>query len=265
MKLPNAPLLEVIFELRWALEGGEDVPVQLRHDPAYPLLAYEFTENAKPHGFTVRRERPGGPAGPLGHSIHYRYHQGDNTPFPMWQIGPGIFAYNESTDYEWSSYKASLRTALRALLASYPKSKALKMQPVHLELRYLNSFDSELLGHVDLAKFLSNDVKIKMKPNNFLKSNALSGPFNGRLEINRQLKRDKKSSFNLEIGTGKAKEKPGVLVISKVVKMSDDLDIGSNSRSMVSNVIRWADAAHELTHEFFQDFVGDELMKNFRE
>ena len=69
----------------------------------------------------------------------------------------------------------------------------------------------------------------------------------------------------LEIGTRKADEKPTVVVISKVVKKSDDLDLGGNSRSIVSNVIRWADAAHELTHEFFQDFVGEALMKNFSE
>ena len=116
MKLPNAPLLEVIFELRWALEGAENLPVQLRQDPAYPLLAYEFTEKAKLHGFVHRREIEGFPTGPLGHKVHYRYNENENAPFPIWQIGPGVFAYNESTEYEWKSYRVALRRALRSFL-----------------------------------------------------------------------------------------------------------------------------------------------------
>ena len=265
MKLPNAPLLEVVFELRWALEGPADIAVQLRHDPAYPLLAFEFTEKAKAQGFIVRREIAPSPPGPLGHSVHYRFFQDENSPFPIWQIGPGIFAYNESTSYEWSEYKKSLRTALQALLASYPKSKALKMRPVYLELRYIDSFGPELLGHADLSRFLSNDTNFVIKPNDFLKSSVFTDPIEGRMILSRRLKRDKQSSFRIEVGTGQANKRPAVLVVSKVIKESEDINLGSNSRSIIANVTRWADAAHELTHKFFWDFVSDALMKTFKE
>ena len=265
MKLPNAPLIEVVFELRWALEGSEGLPIPLQLDPVYPLLAYEFTEKAKLHGFNVRREMAAGPTGPLGHSIQYRFYKDDESPFPIWQIGPGIFAYNESTDYEWESFKSSLRKAAQVLLSSYPKTKASQIRPVHMELRYTDTYTKELLGHTDLAKFLDNDVNLMMKPNEFFNSDYFVGPVNGKLEIVRELSRDKESTFQLAIGTGEASKKPALLVFSKVVKKSDDMKLGSNSRSIVSNLIHWADEAHELTHEFFLNFVSEALMKKFSE
>ncbi len=91
------------------------------------------------------------------------------------------------------------------------------------------------------------------------------GPFDGKLEIVRKLSRDKESSFQLAIGTGEANKKPALLVVSKVVKKSHDMKLGNNSRSVVANLIRWADEAHELTHEFFWNFVGEALMKKFSE
>ena len=265
MKLPNAPLLEVVFELRWALEGPKNVPIQLQHDPAFPLLAYEFTEKAKSHGFNVRREMAVSPTGPLGHSIQYRFYKNDESPFPIWQIGPGIFAYNESTEYEWESFKSSLRKAAQVLLSSYPKTKASQIRPVHMELRYIDTYTSEMLGHTDMAKFLDNDVNLMLKPNDFFSLDYFVGPFDGRVEIVRKLSRDNESSFRLEIGTGEANKKPVVLVVSKVVKQSDDMKLGSNSRSIISNLIRWADESHELTHRFFWNFVGEALMKKFSE
>lgn len=263
MKLPNAPLVEVVFELRWALEGQDDVPVQIRHDPAFHLLAYEFSENAKARGWGVRREMAKSPTGPLGHSIQYRYYRDENSSFPILQIGPGIFAYNESTNYEWSSYRNSLREAARVLLSSYPKSKALKIKPVHLELRYVNSFGNKLLGHNDLLQFLKNDTKLALEPNTFLKSDALIGAFEGVISMRRQLSKDTMSTFIVDIGTGKSSNSPSIVVNSKVVKKSTHVDLGNNSRSIIANLIQWIDVAHEVTHAFFLDFVSEALMQEF--
>jgi uncharacterized protein (TIGR04255 family) len=205
------------------------------------------------------------PTGPLGHSIQYRFYKDDESPFPLWQIGPGVFAYNESTDYEWASFKSSLRKAVQVLLSSYPKTKASQIRPVHMELRYIDTYTSDLLGHTDLAKFLDNDVNLMLKPNEFFNLDHFAGHFDGKVEIVRRLRRDKESVFRLEIGTGEANKRPAIIATSKVVKQSHDMKLGNNSRSIVSNLIRWADEAHELTHEFFWSFVGEALMKKFSE
>ena len=38
-----------------------------------------------------------------------------------------------------------------SFVASYPKTKASQIRPVHMELRYTDTYTSELLGHTDLA------------------------------------------------------------------------------------------------------------------
>ena len=102
--LPNAPLTEVVFEMRWALEDrGKGVSTS-SSDPGYPLLVDNFSVAAKKYGlnFELRMDREGIMA---AHSIGYRYRKGKEQLFPIWQIGPGIFASNDSTTYEWESYK----------------------------------------------------------------------------------------------------------------------------------------------------------------
>jgi uncharacterized protein (TIGR04255 family) len=265
MKLPNAPLSEVVFELRWELEGAESVPIQLRRDPAYPLLAYQFAEEAKRHGFPIQRDLSGQQPSPLGHSIQYRYFRAADVPFPLWQIGPGIFAYNESTDYEWNSYRESLQQALNALLTSYPKTKAFRMRPIHLELRYVDVFDHDLLGHTDLEKFLQRDTTLSIDINDFFYRDNFDGPFVGRLDIRRRLKTDRDSYFNMVVSTGESDGRTALILISKVFKQSDNMDLGNQARFILGRILKWTDIAHDLTHNFFWDLIGDELMRKFKE
>ncbi|MDA1101249.1 MAG: TIGR04255 family protein [Proteobacteria bacterium] len=264
MKLPNAPLIEVVFELRWALAGPNELPMALRQDPVYSLLAADFSERAVSLGYSVRRDQSTNQAGPFGYSIQYRYFRDEDTAFPLLQIGPGIFAYNDATGYEWNDFRKNLREGLRTLLNSYPKSKSFAMKPVHLELRYIDVFDTDLLGHSDLEKFLDGDVDLKIRLNDFLKSDRVfSGPVKGKVEIFRDIKGEKETSFQMTIASALADESRVIHMVSKVVKKSSLIDLGDNSRTMVSRAIEWADSAHDITHAFFEDFVGGKLMKTF--
>lgn len=265
MKLPNAPLTEVIFELRWALEGDPKSPVQFRHDPLYPLTSSNFTEKAKLQGFGFRKEMEGGPAGPFGHNIHHRFCKSEDKLFPLWQIGPGIFACNESTDYEWGDFKSSLKNGLEALLSSYPKIESFPMRPVHLELRYIDGFSSDLIGHSDLLKFLGNDVNFDLKVNDFMRSKPFSGQTRGHIEVIRDVRGEKDTVFAVNIATA-SQAKPAIIqMTSKVMQRSDFIELGKNNRAFVANVLKWAERAHELTHEFFQSFVTEPLMSKFEE
>jgi len=44
-RLPNAPLAEVVFEIRWALQREETMPPPLRVDPGFGVLADSFTDS----------------------------------------------------------------------------------------------------------------------------------------------------------------------------------------------------------------------------
>jgi hypothetical protein len=92
-KLPNAPLIEVIFEIRWALEERPNLPEVLHNDPGYAVFADHFAGAAKkmgfPHGQSMSQI-----SGPMGHSIAHRFYKGKDIPYPIFLIrsyksGPG--------------------------------------------------------------------------------------------------------------------------------------------------------------------------------
>lgn len=264
MKLPNAPLAEVIFELHWALDGADDIPIQFQQDPLYPLLVPEFTEAAISHGFIFRKDMHSGPTSPLGQSVQYRYSKSEDRLFPLWQIGPGIFACNESTDYEWGEFRSNLKGGLQALLSSYPRTKSYPMRPTHLELRYLDGFSSDLLGHTDLIKFLGKDVNFNLEVNDFMRSKPFSGQTKGHIEIIRDVRGEKDTVFSVYVATASQVKPATIRMTSKVLKRSDSINLGDNSRTFVAEVLKWVDNAHDLTHEFFRSFVSPSLMSNFK-
>ena len=54
--LPNAPLVEVFFELRWKLQGDAQTPLPFLVDPGYQILVGNFIADAMKYGFTVVKE-----------------------------------------------------------------------------------------------------------------------------------------------------------------------------------------------------------------
>ncbi len=264
MKLPNAPLIEVVFELRWTLKGGQEIPPALHVDPGFELLAENFENASRSHGFEFRKDMDPATPGPMGHSVKYRYMRSSNEPFPLWQIGPGIFACNQATEYDWDTYKELVSRGLQTLFASYPKIKSFPLKPVYLELRYIDAFNEELLGHKDLIKFLSNDTSFSAEVSDFLKSDKFVEDTNGLVRIAKSFKNDRDTIFQIEIGTGQANQKPGLVVISQVKKKSNTIDVGATAKSKIKNIMKWLDSAHEATSPFFRDFVSAELMKEFQ-
>lgn len=263
VKLPNAPLVEVVFELRWALRGGRDLPLPLRTDPGFELLAECFTETAAGQGFSVRKDMDSDGIGILGHSVKYRYLRSEDKPFPLWQIGPGIFACNQATEYDWKEFRDLISGGVRALFSSYPKSKTITIQPIYLELRYIDVFNMDLLGHYDLIRFLSKNTNFSLDLSDFMKSERFEGETSGSLRIVRSLRDDKDTQFQLEVGTGQSNKKRSLVASSKVMKRGNPIDLGDNIRTRTKNITQWLDNAHKITSPFFEDFVSSDLMDKF--
>src|SRR5262245_8926214 len=144
--LPNAPLVEAVFEFRWALAGPQELPPIVRTDPAYWATRDEFTIKARKMGFGTTREMAGPQEVPGGHTVGRRFYIAEGQEFPLLQIGPGIFASNQSAEYEWQGFKKQTLRGLDALLTSYPSLPSISMTPTYLELRYIDAFDASLLG-----------------------------------------------------------------------------------------------------------------------
>lgn len=264
-QLPNAPLVEVVFELRWKLQGDESTPKQFWTDPAYPFLSEEFASKVSKYGFkTIRKMGSGGAMLPA-YSIGLRFYKDEDQPFPLLQIGPGIFASNESAAYEWESFRKQTLDGIKILLSSYPKVKGFKLTPDYLELRYIDSFDSMLLPSKDVIDFVNKETSLNIKLPAFLTKKPLGKQPKTRFIFESPVASKKDTFFRVEIGNGQAKDKEAILLTSKVIsRFENTRTIGKTDKALVKNIGEWLEAAHSLTSSFFKDFVGEALMDKFR-
>jgi len=262
-QLPNAPLVEVVFEMRWALDG-DNIPPPFQNDPGYSVLADAFVEKASKHGFS-RVEKMGQGDVLAAHSIWLRLFKSDSQRFPIWQIGPGIFAANESVTYEWNAFKKLSIDGIKVLLNSYPKMKSFGLKPVSLELRYIDSFDSSIATHQNAVKFINERTSLNVETPTCLTKKPFNDSPTVNLLFDFPVEDMKDTHFNMLIANGRAGDKETIVLESKVSTISDTLDIGKTPATRIKRIEKWLDRAHNITSSFFKGFVNDDLMEQFRE
>ena len=264
-KLPNAPLAEVVFEMRWALQGSPDIPVQLHSDPGYHVLVDTFGQEVGKHGFSYRREKPGTDANiNLGHNVRVQFLEAEDHPFPMYQIGPGVFASNDATDYEWTKFKKRTVKGVDHLLRSYPNMSSFSLRPIHLELRYINSFDPDLIGHRDLLKFINNNTGFSINIPKRVIGPKCENITDGNIVLEFPISNRKDTIFSFQLANGSIGENSTILLISKVLSRSQELPIGQTRKFTSSTIGRWLEDAHSVTSPFFRSLVHKRLMFKFQ-
>lgn len=261
-QLPNAPLTEVIFELRWKLKEDPTVPPTFWNDPGYPLLAETFSATAQKHGLS-HVKKIGADAQLAAHSIGLRYYRSADQSFPLWQIGPGIFAANESAAYEWRSYKKFALDGVRALLRSYPKIKAFPLTFIQVELRYRDSFDSRYVAHKDILKFINEETSLRIQLPEFLVKKPLENLANAHLMFEFPISELKDTFFFVRLANAKVNDRDSIMLETKVVTRAEKINMGNTPAQNVKYLDKWLGSAHLLTSPFFKQFVGESLMKRF--
>lgn len=259
--LPNAPLTEVVFEFRWQLLGGEEIPGPFKMDPGFHVLADKFPSAVAKLGFDYSKKMSVDPA-PPAYSIDRRFYRSENQPFPLLQIGPGIFAANESSGYEWANYREMCLSGLKCLLSAYPPMDSFKVHPNYLELRYIDTFDADLISGKDFLVFLNENTNIRIdhpSPDFAL----LEGVSAGQLALNFRTKLPKDGTFSVLVGSAKRDDLPSIILQSKVVSNADVLPAGKTAIDQIRFVKRWLDEAHAVTSSYFKGFVRQELMQKF--
>src|SRR5258708_6704442 len=103
-KLPSAPLIEVVFELRWTIEQQEAQSIQYLSGDLYPHIKDKYPFREAIQGFPLFGNSP---------SSRFRVAQND---YPLVQIGPGVLTIN-TTDakYFWKEYEAEVIDVIQKL------------------------------------------------------------------------------------------------------------------------------------------------------
>lgn len=262
--LPNAPLVEVVFELRWDLLGAGPIE-PIRTDPGYPILCDEFSRAVKKLGFRHTKDmQPQGLS--FGHSIDRRFFLSEKQPFPLVQIGHGIFATNESAGYEWKKFRASCLKQLKILIESYPRMTSFSMVPSFIELRYINAFPakSEKKSR-DIFTFLKDDTNLGISRPSLLEGlEPLQSLYSGRIIAEYRVKKAKATLFLLDIGSAKTKTEKTIRMESKVRSVGKDVPKLKSKPKFIKDVSEWLERAHSITSPFFKQLIKPELLQKFQ-
>jgi uncharacterized protein (TIGR04255 family) len=245
-KLPNAPLQEVIFEIRWSLQPSEESG-QLQ-DSGFELAKGRLStilENELPvHKRIVPSEIP---EQLLIYRAVYQYWKGEKT-WPVVQLGPGIFTVNCTEEwYDWEeNYFFLLQKAIQWLIQAYRQP----LQFAFASLRYINVIKvAEYEGIEDgWQAFIS-------KWFNFSFDNSFNTRGRQReIQINQVFEMHDASSLQIQLSDGKQNNEPALIWQTAVL---------NKQLFTPEHLIEWASEAHNTTHQLFQEMIKPELYASF--
>ena len=266
-RLPKAPLVEAVFELRWRLQEGPPSQPSLHADPGLLPLMEAFTHKMKAARYTTTRDMSH-PLATGAYGVVRRYFLSPEKPYPIMQIGPGIFATNDGPLYSWKSFRSQVKAGVQALLTSYPDLRFFKLQPISLELRYVDVFDKSVLGSKGgLIHFINGATTLKIEPPALIKNHKIvTGNVDGRFAIQQHLKEREDSLFLMDLGSGKNTETGDNIVRleTKVLTGSSGVPRYRQNAQFIKALDAWLVFAHNILSPFFGQFIRSDVMAKFK-
>ncbi|MBE3025970.1 TIGR04255 family protein [Janthinobacterium sp. GW458P] len=256
--LVNAPLVELIAEIRWrsASEGGASVselaplgPVLIMDTGGLDEFYMHFGGRAFAMNFaSSERLSPAGVPTFL-HQPVYRFKKTtDGVVDCLYQVGPGIFSANAIPPYKsWEQFAPVIRAGLEALLASRPSSEV--DEPIMaVSLRYIDLFGPALMGDQTPAAFIRDvlGLRLEIPP-------ALSGLASSEAEVKPflqlQIPMRDGMAMSFSVGEGGAAGRQGVIMDTSV---ATTVDVAPS----VDAVMQAFNVAHEAIDASFRKLIA---------
>ncbi|CAJ4059753.1 Uncharacterised protein [Burkholderia pseudomallei] len=162
MKFENAPLIELVAELRW----GTPSVVPVHPVPGVPLahahllsehdtMANSFGRIVASAGYTLTERVFQGGGIQVPFQATHRFRRSDITPgASLFSLGVGLFSANITPPYKtWESFRPVVELGVDALLKSRI-GDAVKQPFAVASLRYVNAFHSNLTQGKGASEFL---------------------------------------------------------------------------------------------------------------
>jgi uncharacterized protein (TIGR04255 family) len=240
-KLPKAPLLEVIFELKWDITNKNDViDFQYLHGDLYSNLKNKFLyrENLIP---------PEIPFDVLIGTPVYRFRRNQNE-YPLIQIGPGLITVNTiDCIYFWEDFKKEVENTFNSLQLVYPKSKKIIFTPI---LTYIDFFEIDFQKQT-ILEFINKNLNLNIQQN-FMDNKKSS--FN---DINLTLNYNIDSNIlSLNLTNGNLNNsKSGIILQTKI--------IGEKNIYSTFKITEWLNEVHKISSELFKKITEGKLYSSF--
>lgn len=239
-KLPKAPLIEVIFELRWQIKQKSDLT---KHQYLIGDL-YSSIKNDYPI-----RESLAPPEVPVDVLINNPVHRyrADKNKYPLVQVGPGVLTLNTTDDnYFWEEFF----------------EWADKLTTIFFEVFPIGSetFKPNLL-YLDFFKF-------DFKSDNVI--NYINRVFN--ITVDQAFIKDTGNPFNLntgffyetELGDLSVTLKKGQNAKKEQGIVMQTMLHGKEPMTKKDNILSWLNNAHSYSSDLFKEITKGDLYNSFK-
>lgn len=245
-KLPNAPLQEVIFEVRWALQPSQDSRQMI--DAGFELASGRLStivENEMP---VYKRITPTDiPDQLLLYNAVHQYWKGEKT-WPVIQLGPGIFTVNCTDDwYDWEeTFYPFIQTALKWLVQSYRTP----LQFVSASLRYIDGINVKEYGGIDNGweEFINKHFNFLYKNNFEIQGKAK------QIQINQVFELEDNSTLQIQLSDGKRKNELALIWQTAILK---------RQKFSPEELIKWTNDVHLIIHNLFKEMLKPDTYASF--
>jgi uncharacterized protein (TIGR04255 family) len=245
--LPNKPLVEAIFEIRWGQDGSPD--------PAYPLIVGRLFERLQTE-YPAIEDLPitAVPAEITVHQVRHRFRKAKDG-WPLIQVGPGILTVNDTDGYRWHDFSQRANGVLPLLYKTHPTPDALNI--TSLQLRYVNAIQFDY-SSADVLAFLAEKMHVSLSfvPSSRSKHIVSGDPKSLGVQVVLPIETPA-GSLILLVGTGK--HKGNNAVVWEIHLRSAQGEIPTLPTAFSS----WLESAHNALEKWFIEMVEGELLTQF--
>lgn len=244
IKLPHAPLQEVIFEIRWKLDF--DAASQSSIDKEFQFAFANFSSLSKSKlAHKINLKPPSVPDVLFVNRPMYQFWASENQ-YPVFQLGQGLFTVNETEkNYEWRSYRSLILEGLEWLKNSYSN----KLDFSIVELRYIDAIEVDDKNQKDLTKFIADNLKIEIN------NNIFPGQLND-FQLHQRYKIDSENYLSMLITNGiKNKNQVKAVILQTSYNKTSNISL--------ENLSAWIDIAHDTCSTLFKDMISKNLYEQF--
>ncbi len=255
----NAPLIEVIAEIHWALKPLQLAP-QSKLDPHYDSFIFDFQNYLSKIQLTHIQELipKNVPLEILPNQPRIRIRSAPNM-WPLAQVGPGIITANIVPPYNgWNEYEEFIFYLINGLYECYPLApNTLFVEKLHL--RYIDGFDHHF-GFTQYSQFAANMLGIQSPLSDEFLSNCtkIGSELTYVLECRFQNESPDRSTGRIKIAPG-TKDNLNALVM----EMSCESNFFNLSFMSPETVKKWFVDAHKSLHIQFDSITTRKLKSKF--
>ncbi|MBU0489462.1 MAG: TIGR04255 family protein [Bacteroidetes bacterium] len=240
-KLPKAPLLEVILEVKWQVESPDDLKkCQYLHGDLYAKFRQRYP-------YREMLVSPEIPMDAYRYVPAHRFRVKENG-YPLVQVGPGILTVNTNDDeYIWENYERWCVEAFQSLSELY---KFAKSENITLALKYFDFFPFDFKKN-DVNKYLADFFHIKVNQT-FLKGAGNPSSINLGFFYDTEF-----GNFSLRIFGGKNTNGQMGLVFDTNISLTRKVPA-------TAEFSKWLNDAHDYVSESFKAMTKGKMYTSFK-